>query len=81
MSKSKGTGIGKPIAGLVGGLMPDPTADVDAQLRAEGFDLGEEKSLEDKYYEGQDLYQKEVEAIGYTFDFGLDNEPTNLRKK
>ena len=39
----------------------------------------------DKYNEGDYDYadsqdfQKQVEAIGYTFDFGLDNEPYNLR--
>lgn len=39
----------------------------------------------DKYNEGDYDYEdsqdflKQVEAIGYTFDFGLDNEPYNLR--
>jgi hypothetical protein len=43
---------------------------------------------DDKFMEGDSLtyedmadFLKEVEAIGYTFDCGLDNEPYGLRKK
>ena len=32
-------------------------------------------------YKDTAKYLKEVEALGYTFDYGLDNQPTNLRKK
>lgn len=31
-------------------------------------------------YEDCKHYRKELEAIGYTYDFGLDGEPYDLRK-
>ena len=31
-------------------------------------------------YEDTENYQKELNNLGYTFDFGLDNVPYNLRK-
>jgi hypothetical protein len=32
-------------------------------------------------YKECDYFKKEVEAIGYTFDYELSSEPFNLRKK
>lgn len=45
-----------------------------------------DKYMEIQEYKGLDYidcqnFLQEVQAIGYTFDYGLDAEPTNLRKK
>jgi hypothetical protein len=45
-------------------------------------DKWSEKYMEgDVDYDDTKKYLKEVEAVGYTFDFGLDNEPYGLRPK
>lgn len=40
----------------------------------------EKYSSDESDYSDTEKFLKEVEAIGYTFDYGLDNEPYNLRK-
>jgi hypothetical protein len=37
--------------------------------------------MEDNGYDEVKMFLGEVEAIGYTFDYGLDAVPFNLRKK
>lgn len=44
------------------------------------FDRYYEQYGEEMEYSDTERMQKEVEAEGYTFDFGLDNVPYNLRK-
>ncbi|MHA2218074.1 MAG: hypothetical protein ACXACY_19235 [Candidatus Hodarchaeales archaeon] len=34
----------------------------------------------DMDYSDTAMFLKEMEALGYTFEYGLDNEPFNLRK-
>lgn len=57
----KGTGLGGFVAGIGSALMPDPTADIDEQLRAQGFQLPEDPTLLEKYYEGRAGFEREAE--------------------
>lgn len=43
-------------------------------------DKWQEKSVNGLDYNDCEAFLKEVEAIGYTFDYYLDAEPYNLRK-
>ena len=40
---------------------------------------GDIEASEGLTYEGCELFLKEVEKIGYTFDYGLDSQPFELR--
>ncbi len=45
------------------------------------LDMYQEEKGDDMDYEDTESMLKEVEAVGYTFDYGLDNVPMGLRPK